>query len=144
MKKISKSERKFILSIVLFLLLLTSPFWIWKITPKQTLNVLIVDKTVTKPSFREHKGLTWVLNNEKYVKENGSMYSVSTDYREHIPNVQRNTEKNEYDVIYLSDQYGVHGDEGVPKNEEGNTGGLTVEDIAALEARLHSNATVNS
>ena len=140
MRRKSKSQRYFILYIVLFLMILTSPFWIWQLLPEHKLNVLIIDKTVTRQSFREHQGLTWVLNNQKYVKDNGGAYSVSKDFLENVPNVQK--EQNQFDVIYLADQYGVHGNEGGPQNKEENPGGLTVEEIDVLENRLHSNSTL--
>ncbi|WP_317951213.1 hypothetical protein, partial [Rossellomorea marisflavi] len=58
----------FILGIVL---LLTSPFWVWQVKGKKDLDLMIVDKTVPDESYREHKGLMWLLNQQKYTQSDG-------------------------------------------------------------------------
>ncbi|MEH7159338.1 hypothetical protein, partial [Neobacillus drentensis] len=96
---------------ILFLIIITSPFWLWQMQPAKKLNVLIVDKTVPNSSYREHKGLVWILNNGKYFKNGQQPYSVTDDYRGFEPKEgQKFTiapmPKNlkDYDVIYLTDQ----------------------------------------
>lgn len=65
---------------MIFLAIVTSPFWLWKLKPEKDLNVLILDKTVPNSTYREHKGFVWVLNNTKYFKD-GKPYSVENDYK---------------------------------------------------------------
>lgn len=59
---------------------ITSPFWLWQLKPSTALDVLIVDKTVPTNTYREHQGLMWVLNQQKYVQSNESKYVPMKDY----------------------------------------------------------------
>ncbi|MGJ7919821.1 hypothetical protein [Neobacillus sp. LXY-4] len=134
--------------IIVFLLIVTSPFWIWIIKDSKPLDVLIVDKTVPDESYREHEGLVWLLNNEKYVKKGQQPYSIEEDYigfklganktykKESLP-----TNLNEYELIYLTDLYGVYREEFEKTNETGKRseqiyGGLTNDEVKLLEQNL--------
>ncbi|MBO0961579.1 hypothetical protein J1P26_17885 [Neobacillus sp. MM2021_6] len=133
---------------VFLILFLTSPFWLWKIQPSKKLNVLIVDKTVPTQSFREHKGLVWILNNAKYYKNGTTPYSVKNDYKGFKPqNGQEYTitplprDLKPFDVIYLTDQYGVYKEDINRRNTEGKHskkvyGGLTSSEVNKIERAL--------
>ncbi|RFU65865.1 hypothetical protein [Peribacillus glennii] len=146
MKKISKSEWKFISLIMLTLAVLTSPFWLWRLTPEQKLNVLIVDKTVPDTSYREHKGFTWLLNNGRYVKPDGTAFSESRDYVGYQPAGKQEKEMpdslKEYELIYLTDQYGVYEDDFSTNDSENRSrkvfGGLTADEVTKLKNGLQS------
>jgi hypothetical protein len=152
-------ENKPQLAVLLFVLLIvsivSSPFWLWQLKTKQTLEVLIVDKTVPDLSYREHKGLMWVLNNERYVKTNGKPYLAADDYVgfKHQPSKSFTTGKlpdelDSYKVIYLADLYGVYEEEFHGGNESGIKskqiyGGLQQEDVTTLQkALLNGNKTL--
>ncbi len=62
---------------VLAVLVLFAPYWLWWLKPETKLDLLIVDKTVPDRSYREHQGLVWVLNQQKYVHGNGERYIQS-------------------------------------------------------------------
>ncbi len=121
-------KKNVILSVgVLFLLLLlTSPFWIWQLKTSEDLNVLIIDKTVPDQSYREHKGLIWILNHLK-LKKDGSTYDQEDDYVGFVPTdnppVFHTRELPEdlssYDLLYVADGYGVYEDEYMGGNQEG-------------------------
>ena len=73
-----------------------------------------MDKTVPNQSYREHKGLVWILNNEKYVKNKNNPYSARSDYKGYEPEkgsgykiIPFPKDLAQYDVFYLTDQYGV-------------------------------------
>ncbi|CAM3645108.1 hypothetical protein [Mesobacillus zeae] len=135
--------------VLLFLIAITSPFWLWQLKASSKLDVLIFDKTVPDRSYREHKGLTWILNNEKYVKTDGSSYSAANDYIGFKP------EKNsgyrvdeltgslaEYDLFYFADQYGVYKEEYEGQNPKGERsellyGGLKQKDVEKVQAALN-------
>lgn len=133
---------------ILFVLLLTSPFWLWMLQPSKKLNMLIMDKTVPNQSYREHKGLVWILNNMKYVRDGGQSYSTSTDYKGFIPEPDKKYRitplpKNlkPYDVYYLTDQYGVYDQEFFGTNPTGKRsskiyGGLEDQDVDNLQNAL--------
>lgn len=157
MKSLFQNKPQLIVFLFVFLavVLISSPFWVWYLKPEKTLDLLIVDKTVPDRSFREHKGLTWVLNNEKYRKSNGSVYLAEDDYVgfKHLPSKSYATGKlpeelNQYKVVYLADLYGVYEKEFHGSNESGNRskqlyGGLLQEDVFTLEnALLQGNKTL--
>ncbi|MGJ7910184.1 hypothetical protein [Neobacillus sp. LXY-1] len=136
-----------IIYVILFLILIVSPFWLWAIQPSKQLNVLILDKTVPNETFREHKGLVWVLNNSKYLLH-GNRYSSVSDYKGFYPEsgnkykiVPLPKNLKNYDVFYLTDQYGVYkkdfnGINPTGKRSEKIYGGLTAEEAERLETTL--------
>lgn len=142
--------------VILFLGVLTSPFWLWQIKQPNQLNMLIVDKTVPDTTYREHEGLVWLLNNEKYQKPDKSFYVPSEDYVGFKPGRGQKYEitklpddLSNYEVIYLTDQYGVYEQEYYGNNPRGIRsdliyGGLQQEDIRQLRSHLlnHSGTLV--
>ncbi|GGM18863.1 hypothetical protein GCM10011351_00820 [Paraliobacillus quinghaiensis] len=152
MKKLS-GRYYFIIYIFLFLLIISSPFWLWQIKPSETLDVLIFDKTVPNQTYQEHQGLTWVLNNNKYKKSDGTNYNQAEDYVGFHPlnNDQYRTstlpeQMDSYDMIYLADSYGVYEEEFYGANETGARselmyGGLQMAEVDMLEQALYENGT---
>ncbi len=149
MKMNSAKPQWIVWSVVLLVLLaLTSPFWLWQIFPSKQLDVLIVDKTVPDQTYREHKGLVWVLNNEKYKKEDNTAYSLENDYIGFKPGEDKTgkvdrlpNNLSNYDVLYLTDQYGVYEEEFYGENEEGKRsaslyGGLEASEVKTLRKEL--------
>ncbi|MEH7415189.1 hypothetical protein V7266_07880 [Neobacillus drentensis] len=133
---------------LLFLVMVTSPFWLWKLQPQKKLNVLIVDKTVPNTTYREHKGLVWVLNNAKYFKDGKQPYSVKNDYKGFAPKgnqqytiVPLPKDLAKYDVFYLTDQYGVYEKEFYGQNTAGKKsakiyGGITLNEVNQIKEAL--------
>ncbi|MEZ0480054.1 hypothetical protein [Planococcus sp. SSTMD024] len=111
--------KKAFIGAAIALLLLLSPFIIWLAQGSEPLNVAIVDKTVPSENYREHKGLTWVLNHNRYVKDDESGYRADADYFGFMPDEAekdyeiRGVEElgSDYDLIYLADAYGVYEDD---------------------------------
>lgn len=145
-----KKQACLFIYIILFVIVVTSPFWLWKIQPAKKLNVLIVDKTVPDRSYREHKGLVWVLNNGKYIKNNMQPYTIASDYKGFEPKTEGKYQishlpknLNAYDVMYLTDQYGVYKEEFSRENELGKRsekvyGGLDEREVDHIEKALIS------
>ena len=143
-----KKQTNLIIYSVLFIIILTSPFWLWKIEPSKKLNVLIVDKTVPNPTYREHKGLVWILNNAKYLKNGQKPYSEKQDYKGFVPETEKKytidplpKDLNQYDVFYLTDQYGVYKDDFYRENPSGKRsakiyGGLKSSEVNQIEKTL--------
>lgn len=146
--------KRFYIILVCILLIITIPIILWYMQPDQKLNVAIIDKTVPDDTYREHLGITWVLNNLKYVNQKNEEYDRSTDYFGFVPNEKEEnyeisplpTDYTDYDVIYLADTYGVY-DEDLPwieKEREGSRsskiyGGLEEEEWRAIVDRLNQN-----
>jgi len=144
----------FILLIAVIILLL--PFFLWLAQPVNPLNILIVDKTVPTDSYREHKGLMWILNHKKYfhVKyfesaiEKIVPYEFDTDYAGFFPMDKDTFIVNEahpdsldYDLLYVADTYGVYSNEFYGKKVSGERseliyGGLRKDDLDYVENYL--------
>lgn len=95
------------IGIAVFLVLLIAPVAIWFLDKGNELSVAIIDKTVAKTDYREHEGITWLLNYEKFKKENSS-YAESEDYYGYSPEKEESAralpdDYHDYDVIYLAD-----------------------------------------
>lgn len=148
-------KRFYIVIIIVLLILLIPVIW-WFLSPKTPLNVAIINKTVPDDSYREHMGITWVLNHERYVKENGNHYDATVDYDGFQLDMEEQTydlsslptDYSEHDVIYLADTYGVY-EEDLPWVElerEGTRsskidGGLTEKEWNAILERLDQDKT---
>ncbi|PFA67449.1 hypothetical protein CN378_11450 [Bacillus sp. AFS015802] len=135
----------FLLFIISVVLIVSAPFWLWQLKKEQELNVLIIDKTVPDTTYREHKGLMWLLNQQKYVHSGGKRYDLQKDYIGFVPkkdqtfdikNIPSSTSK--YDAVYIADTYGVYEEEFHNENVSGKRssklyGGLTDQDMEALK-----------
>jgi len=67
--------KRIYLGIIVVLLLIVIPIALWFVSPNKQLNVAIIDKTVKDDSYREHLGLTWLLNYLKYEHKEANMMS---------------------------------------------------------------------
>lgn len=158
-KNISGKEIKLkivpILSFLLFLLIITSPFLLWISEQNKELNVLVLDNTVPDTKYREHKGLFWILNNEKYVLDDKN-YDKKIDYYGFFPLENKKYEIKKIplnleniDVIYIADSYGVYEKEFYGENIEGTRskliyGGMHEDDLAAIQSYLNGGVTLIS
>ncbi|WP_172197913.1 hypothetical protein [Saccharibacillus qingshengii] len=155
MKK-KKPFPRFWAGLAALMLLLLLPWIIWEVSPARTLSVAVLDKTVADDSYREHKGLFWVLNQQKYRTETGDKYLYDLDYYGNYPekNGTRPQErtlaemKAEPQLLYIADTYGLEEErsgeeaeagEDVPANAgggapQGQNGGLKTADVNVIEA----------
>lgn len=132
------------------------PLWMllgWYLTPKRKLVVAIVDKTVLNTEGQEHISLTWVLNQEKFSKNNSELYKRERDYYGFFPldnekyrlkglerfsDAQLEQLSNDIDLMYVTDAYGIFRNEwyrqGDAKERSGTVyGGLSEEDFTLLK-----------
>ena len=120
-----------LLAIIIFLL----PFWmlvVWFFMPGRKLLIAIVDKTVVEYPGQEHISLHWILNQEKFLKNNTERYHPDKDYfgffplederyklkgLERFDSIQLQKLSVDADAAYITDAYGVfrndHSSEGV-------------------------------
>lgn len=119
-------KRKQIISIIILVLLLLIPFFAWLVWYYQSdkeMKVLIVDKTVLNKDVQEHVSLKWILNHERFVKEDGDSYDPDLDYYGFFPDEEGGYEIHDfslfedyqldsiidyYDMIYYTDAYGIY------------------------------------
>jgi hypothetical protein len=95
---------------------------IWFVKPKNELKVFILNKTVPTQQRYDHRALTWVLNHEKYVKSDNTLYNLYQDYHGFYPIDKKNKEfefkslslsdisivADTSDIVYYADTYGVY------------------------------------
>ncbi len=130
-------------TVVLLLAVLALTPWVWwRVQPSTDLDVLIVDKTVAKPNYREHVGLTWLLQHEKIrQRSTGAPLDVTRSYagRQHghggsVRNVPIPTTPT--DFAYIADVYGVYEDDIGPRSlglkSDLIYGGLSLDEATAL------------
>ncbi|MBB5179237.1 hypothetical protein HNQ44_000659 [Planomicrobium koreense] len=108
--------KKIIFTVFTLLFLLALPMLVWHFQETEPLAVAIIDKTVPTENYREHHGLTWLLNYSGYTKDGGSAYKEDSDFYGFLPN----EEEKDYsirqvpdtlegsDLIYVADTYGVY------------------------------------
>ncbi|MBU4540170.1 hypothetical protein [uncultured Acetobacterium sp.] len=92
------------------------PFLIWNNQTATPLNIWIVNKTVPDSTYKEHKGLMWVLNSEKLVLEStGKSLRYDRDYFGVFPKSDEEYQVREIPqakempaLIYLADTDGVY------------------------------------
>ena len=134
--------------LIVFVAVFSAPLVVWQFQEKQVLNVAILDKTVPDTTYREHKGLIWLLNYFKYVKKDMTAYSDEQDYFGYVPGeddqytVRDLNTSDGYDLIYLADSYGVYKDDlsDIPlgNRSEKIYGGLEQSDIAHIKDAVFS------
>lgn len=148
-----KPARRLWAGLAALMLLLLAPWIVWEASPAKTLSVAVLDKTVDDDSYREHKGLFWILNQQKYRMPGGGKYLYDRDYYGYDPavNGERPEERTMADLnpdtqlIYVADTYGPaetgiadDPDAGVPTNAGGQEptarrGGMKTLDVNVLE-----------
>jgi hypothetical protein len=131
------------------------PFIYWHVKPDIPLNVWIIDKTVPTPDYREHKGLMWVLNHYKVVSEKTMKpFRYEQDYFGFFPLTPEIYDirpipdvKEDLDLIYITDTYGVYTDDYMIPNVRGTHseiiyGGLQTDEMNIIRQNLHGNTII--
>ncbi|NGZ77355.1 hypothetical protein [Saccharibacillus alkalitolerans] len=154
--KNKKPFPRFWVGLAALMLLLLLPWIVWEARPAKSLSVAVLDKTVVDDSYREHKGLFWILNQQKYRMPGGGKYLYDRDYYGNFPgeNGVRQGERTLADMpedvqlIYAADTYGLaeaealesgDAEAGVPVNAGGKApqrqeGGMKIADVNAMES----------
>ena len=138
--------------ITILVLVVLLPFIIWQLKDYKSLEIVILDKTVPSKDYREHKGLFWILNNQKISKINGDEYNHSSDYYGFYPRdnkdyyIKELPELKNPNMIYLADSYGVYEDEYYSENLSGERskiiyGGLDLEEVDNIKKTVLKNGT---
>ncbi len=108
--------KRIIIMVAATLFVLALPTIVWHLQKTEPLSVAIIDKTVPTENYREHHGLTWLLNFNRYTKDDGNPYSKESDFFGFVPDEK----EQEYqirpvpdslegsDLIYVADTYGVY------------------------------------
>jgi len=135
-------------------LLAMSPWLLWLARPARRLRLAVLDKTVANASYREHRGLVWVMNHAKYVREDGSPYLAERDYFGFAPRAAPGRSVRELptpipasDILYVADTYGVYSNDLRGDNRSGERsrkvyGGLEESEVARMRDALRAGTTL--
>src|SRR5690606_21249966 len=126
--------KKTLLSITAIIILLLLPVLVWFFKEEKIVNIAILDKTVPSESYREHKGLTWLLNHHRYATASQKPYQAESDYYGFVPHEQAESyttrelpvDLSGTDLIYLADSYGVYEEDLSWQSEEKKPGTSTM------------------
>jgi len=153
-------------TIIVILLILAVPFIFylsWTFQDKKPFDIAILDKTVPTLDRLNHKSITWILTNSRFVKkEKKNSYSYKKDYYGFAPTrplKDRGSVRMEYhlgemmdlpekiDAMYFADTYGVFFNDwyaGVNKSRRSRKiyGGLTNTDYLLLNEMKNRNKLV--
>lgn len=159
-------KKPLLITIIVILLILALPFiyhLLWYFQEKKPIDIVILDKTVPTLERVNHKSLTWILTNGRFVKKDkGTSYSYRKDYYGFFPTrplKDKGSKKREYqlgemmdlprkiDAIYFADTYGVFFNDwyaGVNKSRRSRKiyGGLTNTDYLLLNEMRNRNKLV--
>lgn len=155
-------SRLILLTIVL---ILATPLWMriaWEFSPKKSLDVLIIDKTVLNQNSFKHRSVNWILDYEKYIKADSAFYDINKDYFGFFPEEDEKYSIHDfekfndqeldslvsiYDLAYFTDTYGVLGNEwyrhrDVNENSESIYGGMSEKDLLFLRKMKTKQKTI--
>lgn len=131
------------------------PLTVWYSKESIPLNIWIIDKTVPTPQYREHKGFTWLLNSNNIVySKTGKAFDYTKDFYGFVPLSEEEyqtrelpSEKENPDIIYLTDTYGVYRDDYLKPNLRGTSsslvyGGLNEDDLKKIRSNLGNGNTL--
>lgn len=159
-KKVKKAKWYHIVALILFILLLVI-FGGWHIKKKRIMNITLLDKTVLSYSedndiiketvYRKHQGFYWILEQQKYVKKDGSFYDFKKDYYGPMLDEEGSYKENVFlksvaeapDLMYVADSYGVVDDTfGYFRGDDPNLSGISQDDMSVISFAYESGATV--
>lgn len=142
------------LAVIILILIALFPWIAWWHKPVRTLIVKVMDKTVPDRSFREHKGLFWILDHERIVKKDGGRYRADKDYIGFEPlgdmkwQIREGDLASPADLVYIADTYGVYNEEFYGTNKGNRTpliyGGLQPEEVVSIKQSLANGGTLVS
>lgn len=159
-------KKPLLITIIILFLVLALPlvnFVRWSFQEKKPIDIVILDKTVPTLKRVKHKSLTWILNNERFVKkENKDNYSFRNDYYGFSPTrplKDKGSIKREYrlsemmdlpekaDAVYFADTYGIFFNDwysGINKSRKSRKiyGGLNNTDYLLINEMKNRNKLV--
>lgn len=128
--------------LVLILVLVNYPWIQWRAKPSRTVDIAIIDKTVSDLNYNEHKGLIWILNQLKIKDRDGHAYVNEESYFGFNPNAVNHINSlpstlRGRDIIYAADTYGVYEQEQNPADgtyrQKLIYGGMKLEDVQKIQ-----------
>ena len=139
-----------ILGILMLILVLINYPWIqWRANPIRTIDIAIIDKSVSDMNYNEHKGLIWILNQQKIRDRNGHTYVNEKSYYGFNPSAVNHIQSlpstlQGKDLIYAADTYGIYRQEQQADRSYKQKliyGGMKSEDVQKIQYATATGAT---
>lgn len=147
--------------VIVLLLFIISLFVIWHLIPRKRMNVVVLDKTVLSYSedenivkdtvYRKHRGFFWIIDQQRWVKPDGTRFDYKTDYFGPMLNeegafdhaVDLGSADGSPDFLYLADCYGLGNDTyGRYNGGKPLDGGITDDDMSYISFAHESGAPI--
>ncbi len=100
---------------VILIIILLLGCWLlrWPLSPRQAIDMLVVNKTVPDEHFREHSAIFWIAEHRRFSKPDGSFYRMEKDYLGYHPETGKQetltaSDLENPDLLYLADSYGIY------------------------------------
>ena len=132
-------------ALVVALAIAFGPSLVWRALPSKTVEVVIVDKTVPFPKYREHAAVPWLLHAAKLRSRSGAFLSPETSYVGFDPKARAGHDLTAEhlagaDALVITDTYGVYrgdyerpGDEAALERSPKIYGGMSDAEAALVE-----------
>jgi len=124
----------------------------WQLKPKKELKIAVIDKTSLTVDGDERRSLNWIIDNNKFCMPNRNLYTISDDYFgffpkenkkffindfENLDDVRLNNLADKFDMIYMTDLYGVYSKDWYSDNYRGERsqliyGGMSRKELSLL------------
>ncbi|QOS76597.1 hypothetical protein JNUCC31_17225 [Paenibacillus sp. JNUCC31] len=118
---------------------LVVPWILWQSQASTPLNIMIIDKSKPDLSYVAHKGLVWLLNQQKIVQQTGERYRYEEDYygydtQNDILRMKRPLpdEVTDTDLIYLTSNQSMSSDDPNEHIQGQTLEGLTIYDAQKI------------
>ncbi|NMI05173.1 hypothetical protein HF638_14430 [Paenibacillus sp. SZ31] len=128
---------------------LVVPWIMWQSQAPVPLNIMIIDKSRPDESYQGHKGLVWLLNQQKIVQQTGEHYSYEEDYygydlQDGLPQMKRlmPDEVTDTDLIYLTANRSSLSTSKNERRQDGIYEGLTIYDVQKIREAAYKGVTI--
>lgn len=128
---------------------LVVPWIMWQSQAPVPLNIMIIDKSRPDESYQGHKGLVWLLNQQKIVQQTGEHYSYEEDYygydlQDGLPQMKRlmPDEVTDTDLIYLTANRSSLSTSKNERRQDGIYEGLTIYDAQKIREAAYKGVTI--
>ncbi len=146
-------EAVFLRYVLLISILVPAAMYVvWALSPKHTLNIILVDKSVPDENRTEHAAINWIFTQERITNDQQAFYNKKLDYYGFFPRPGGDFVVKDFspfdslhldslaavsDILYLADAYGVFAHNyGVELSKPNHLlyGGLNWSDLALIQA----------
>ncbi|WP_408893756.1 hypothetical protein [Paenibacillus taichungensis] len=128
---------------------LVIPWILWQSQAPIPLNIMIVDKGKPDLSYVGHKGLVWILNQQKIVQQTGEHYTYEEDYygydiQNGISRIERKLpdEVTDTDLIYLTANHHLSSTDTNERIQDKAYEGLTIYDAHKIREAATKGVTI--